>query len=92
MGRLTFDSRALESAVYALLVFSPIFCAGLVFGSAIRRSTSLARDYGMNLLGAMAGGAAEYLSLVTGFQMLIPVIAIIYISAVLMGPSTSYSE
>jgi hypothetical protein len=28
----------------------------LLFGSAIKRSTSLARDYGTNLLGAMLGG------------------------------------
>jgi len=37
-------------------MFSPILCAGLLFGSAIKHSTSLARDYGTNLLGAMVGG------------------------------------
>ena len=44
-------------------MFSPILCAGLLFGSAIKRSTSVARDYGTNLLGAMVGGVGEYLSL-----------------------------
>ena len=52
-----------ESLFYAVLMFSPILCAGLLFGSAIKHSTSLARDYGTNLLGAMVGGVAEYLSL-----------------------------
>ncbi len=85
VGRLAFESRALESAAYALLVFSPIFCAGLLFGRSIARSTSLPRDYGMNLLGAMAGGTLEYLSLVTGFQALIVVVAALYVAAVLMG-------
>jgi len=85
LGRLTFESRAIESVLYAALVFSPIFCAGLIFGRSIARSRSLARDYGMNLLGAMAGGTAEYLSLVTGFQVLIPVIGAVYVGAVLMG-------
>ena len=66
-----------------LLEFSPILCAGLLFGSAIKRSTSVARDYGTNLLGAMVGGVAEYASLVTGFRVLLLVIAACYIGAVL---------
>ena len=82
VGRLAFESRVVESLVYALLVFSPIFCAGLLFGRSIARSTSLPRDYGLNLLGAMAGGTLEYLSLVTGFQWLIPLIGAIYVGAV----------
>ena len=83
IGRVTFDSRAAESIFYAVLVFSPILCAGLLFGSAIARSTALTRDYGINLLGAMVGGVGEYLSLVTGFRALLVVIALCYIGAVL---------
>jgi hypothetical protein len=82
VGRVTFDSRIVESIFYALLMFSPILCAGLLFGSAIARSTSVARDYGTNLLGAMVGGVGEYLSLVTGFRALLFVIALCYIGAV----------
>jgi len=62
-------------------MFSPILCAGLLFGSAIKRSTSLPRDFGANLLGAMVGGVAEYLSLVTGFRALLVVIALCYVAA-----------
>ena len=76
-------SRVAESIFYAVLVFSPILCAGLLFGSAIKRSPSLARDYGVNLLGAMAGGVGEYLSLVTGFRVLLVVIAACYVGALL---------
>jgi SAM-dependent methyltransferase len=83
IGRVTFESRAAESLFYAALVFSPILCAGLLFGSAIARSTALTRDYGTNLLGAMVGGVGEYLSLVTGFRALLLVIAFCYIGAVL---------
>ena len=83
IGRVTFASRGTESLFYALLEFSPILCAGLLFGSAIRRSPAVARDYGVNLLGAMVGGVAEYLSLVTGFRMLLLVIAVCYIGAVI---------
>jgi hypothetical protein len=81
VGTLPIESRVLESAVYALLIFSPILCAGLLFGSAIKRSSSLSRDYGTNLLGAMLGGVGEYLSLVTGFRMLLVVIALCYLGA-----------
>ena len=83
VGRVAIESRALESLFYAVLMFSPILCAGLLFGSAIKHSTSLARDYGTNLLGAMVGGVAEYLSLTTGFRFLLLVVAMFYIAAVL---------
>jgi SAM-dependent methyltransferase len=81
VGRIGFESRLVESVFYSVLVFSPILCAGLLFGSAIQRSTSLARDYGTNLLGAMLGGVGEYLSLVTGFRVLLLLIALCYVGA-----------
>lgn len=83
VGRIGFESRAAESLFYAVLIFSPIVCAGLLFGSAIMRSDSIGRDYGTNLLGAMAGGVGEYLSLVTGFNALLMVIALAYVGAVI---------
>jgi SAM-dependent methyltransferase len=86
IGRVGFESRAAESMFYAILVFSPILCAGLLFGSAIARSTALAQDYGTNLLGAMVGGVGEYLSLVSGYRTLLVVIALCYIGAVAARP------
>ena len=83
VGRVAFESRVLESAFYAVLMFSPILCAGLLFGSAFKRSTSVPLDFGANLLGAMAGGVAEYLSLMTGFRMLLLAIAACYVGALL---------
>jgi SAM-dependent methyltransferase len=91
IGRVGFESLVVESIFYALLVFSPILCAGLLFGSAIKRSTSLARDYGVNLLGAMAGGVAEYLSLVTGFRVLLFAIAACYVGALVARESLTTS-
>ena len=82
VGTIAFESRVVESFFYAMLMFSPILCAGLLFGSAIKRSTSLPRDYGTNLLGAMVGGVGEYLSLVTGFRTLLLVIALCYVGAI----------
>jgi SAM-dependent methyltransferase len=82
VGTIGFESRVVESIFYAALMFSPILCAGLLFGSAIKRSTSLPRDYGTNLLGAMVGGVGEYLSLVTGFRALLFLIALCYVGAI----------
>ena len=45
--------------------------------------------FATNLLGAMAGGVAEYLSLVAGFRMLLLIIALCYIGAVLARRSES---
>jgi hypothetical protein len=56
---------------------APASCSG----SAIKRSTSVARDYGVNLLGAMTGGVAEYASLVTGYRWLAVIIAVCYVGA-----------
>jgi hypothetical protein len=81
IGRIGFESRAAESVFYAVLMFSPILCAGLLFGSAVKRSTSLSRDYGTNLLGAMVGGVGEYLSLMTGFSVLLLLVALCYVGA-----------
>jgi SAM-dependent methyltransferase len=82
VGRISFESRGVESVFYAALMFSPIICAGLLFGSAIKYSTSLPRDYGTNLLGAMVGGVGEYLSLLTGYSALLLLIAACYMAAV----------
>lgn len=83
VGRIGLESRVAESVLYGALMFSPVLCAGLLFGSAIARSTAVARDYGTNLLGAMVGGVGEYLSLVTGFRALLVVVALCYAGALL---------
>jgi hypothetical protein len=92
VGTIAVENRLLESLVYSLLVFSPIFCAGLLFGSSLKRSPDVAADYGANLLGAMVGGTAEYLSLVTGYRWLLILIGAVYVAALLTrrsAPATS---
>ena len=41
--------------------------------------------FGANLLGAMVGGALEYLALILGFNALLVVVAILYGLALLSG-------
>ena len=85
VGRVTFDSRAAESLFYGVLVFSPVFCAGLLFSSSFKASSSTATDFGANLLGAMVGGVGEYLSLLAGYQFLLILVAACYLAAIATG-------
>ena len=85
VGRVSFNSRLTESLFYAALVFSPVLCAGVLFSSSYKRSSSAAADFGANLFGAMIGGVGEYLSLVTGYRFLLVLAAACYTLAVTNG-------
>lgn len=85
VGRISFDSRLAESIFYGALVFSPVLCAGVMFSASYKQSSSNAADFGANLFGAMIGGVGEYLSLVTGYQFLLLLVAACYVLAVRMG-------
>jgi len=82
VGRVALSSRLAESLVYGTLVFSPVFCAGLLFSAGFKRSPAAAADFGANLLGAMVGGVGEYLSLVAGYRFLLVLVAACYLAAI----------
>jgi hypothetical protein len=65
---LNFDERLLWSL---LVVPLPIFFAGLIFSTTFRQAANPSAFFGANLIGAMIGGFAEYLSMVIGNQNLI---------------------
>jgi Spermine/spermidine synthase domain len=62
----------------ALLGFAPIFTANLIFAGRFRAVGSSTIAFGANLLGAMAGGVLEYLSLIAGYQNLLAIVALLY--------------
>jgi SAM-dependent methyltransferase len=53
---------------YALFLLSPVFCAGIVFANSFRRSPSAGTALGANILGAVLGAWAEYLTMATGIR------------------------
>lgn len=74
---LTFaPPRKLLAAV--ALAFAPIFVANLVFAQRFRAVGSSRTAVGANLLGAMFGGALEYVALITGYRFLLVVVAALY--------------
>ncbi|MBV9205286.1 MAG: spermidine synthase [Actinobacteria bacterium] len=60
------------------LAFAPIFLANLVFAQRFADVQSSGTAFAVNLLGAMVGGALEYLSLITGYHVLLLVIGVLY--------------
>ncbi|MFL5822779.1 MAG: spermidine synthase [Solirubrobacteraceae bacterium] len=62
----------------AAVAFAPIFCANLVFAQRFMGVGSSTVAFGANLLGAMLGGAIEYVALVSGYHFLLVIVAILY--------------
>lgn len=63
------------------LAFAPIFCANLIFSDRLAQAADPTSAFGANLLGALTGGALEYLALMTGYQALLLVVAALYLGA-----------
>jgi hypothetical protein len=72
-------------ALAVLVWFTPIFIANLVFAERFRHVEESNVAFGANLLGAMAGGVLEYMALLTGYQALLLLVALLYGAAFLTG-------
>jgi hypothetical protein len=75
---LLIDPPWLRYAVAAGLAFAPVFFANLVFSYSFRDTRTADMAFASNLLGAMVGGALEYLALVTGYRALLLLVAVLY--------------
>jgi hypothetical protein len=63
----------------SLAVPLPIFFAGLVFSSTFKRTSHPSAVFGANLVGAMVGGFAEYLSMAVGSRSLVVLVISAYL-------------
>lgn len=82
---LLLDVLWLRYLVAAALAFAPVFFANLVFTYSFRDTRTADMAFASNLLGAMVGGALEYLALVTGYQALLLLVAVLYGLAYLLS-------
>lgn len=73
--KLSFAPRFLAAIAIA---FAPVFLANLIFAQRFKEVGSSSIAFGANLLGAMVGGILEYLALITGYQALLIVVAVLY--------------
>jgi hypothetical protein len=69
------------------IAFAPILIANLVFTQRFKDVGSSTTAFGANLLGAMVGGVLEYIALITGYRMLLLVVALAYGAAFFFGRS-----
>ena len=70
--------------VSCIVIFVPIFFAGIIFGASFRDSCRPDVDFGSNIAGAILGGLSENLSLMIGFNnLLIIALGFYVLSAVL---------
>jgi hypothetical protein len=69
-----------------LVVFVPIFFAGVVFATVFRESKTPDSDFGWNVAGIILGGVSEQLSLVLGFSHLLLVAVAFYALSVVLRP------
>ena len=53
-----------------LLLCLPLFFAGIIFATSLKRCASLPSAFASNLLGAILGGLCEYSSMMLGFRNL----------------------
>lgn len=76
---------ALRFTAAVLLWFTPIFVANLIFAQRFENVGVSNVAFGANLLGAMVGGLLEYASLITGYQALAVLVAVLYTLAFVTG-------
>jgi Spermine/spermidine synthase domain len=67
------------------LAFAPVYLANLIFSQKFKEADSTAPAFAANLLGAIAGGILEYLSLITGYRFLLILVAVLYALAFVTG-------
>ena len=81
-------STAARLLASCLVVFIPVFFAGVIFACAFRQSRQPDVDFGWNVAGIILGGLSEQLSLVLGFNYLLLVAAGYYLLSLAFQPRT----
>jgi drug/metabolite transporter (DMT)-like permease len=72
-------NRVLQIGGSCSLVFTPILFAAVIFAVWFRQSREPNQDFGINLMGAIVGGLAEYTSMLWGFRYLVLVALAVYL-------------
>jgi hypothetical protein len=82
---LLIEPQWLRYVIAATLAFAPIFFANLVFSYSFRDTKAADMAFASNLLGAVVGGAVEYVALLSGYGWLLVVVAGLYAAAWLLA-------
>jgi spermidine synthase len=86
MGTFLGLPLAARTVASCLVVFVPIFFAGVIFAVVFRESSAPHADFGWNVAGIILGGVSEQLSLVLGFSHLLLVAVAYYALSIVLRP------
>jgi SAM-dependent methyltransferase len=75
-----------------ILAFLPIFLANVAFAKRFADTADSQAAFGVNLLGAIVGGCLEYAALLTGYDNLLVLTAVMYLVAFGLLPKTARSS
>ena len=68
------------------VTFTPVLLGNLIFAERFRSVAASTTAFGVNLLGAILGGALEYSSVVLGYRWLVLVVGVLYSVAYVLTP------
>ena len=81
---LLFANVFARYAVASALIFAPVFLANVIFSNSFRETETADVAFASNLLGIMAGGMLEYLSMLFGYHALLWFVIAFYAVALLL--------
>jgi hypothetical protein len=81
--------EAIKVAGSCLMVFIPIFFAGVIFAALFRGSVNADQDFGANVAGVVLGGVAENFSMILGFQNILWLAILFYLLSRVFQPRLS---
>lgn len=84
LAELLYLPTGLKLLISMLIIGLPFFFSGICFAHAFRVRTNADHAFGWNLFGAVCGGLVEFLSMITGFKVLILIALGIYLGSFLI--------
>ena len=88
---LLFENAVARYVVASFLIFAPVFLANIIFSNSFRDTELADVAFASNLLGIMVGGMLEYLSMLTGYHLLLVGVIAFYAFAMFLRPAVARS-
>lgn len=86
-----FQDPTLRYLVASFLAFAPVFLANIIFSNSFRDTEAADVAFASNLLGIMAGGMMEYVSMLIGYNLLLVPVIVFYALAFLFYRRPGYT-
>jgi hypothetical protein len=83
--------EAVQVVASCLMLFIPIFFAGVIFAAIFRESINADQDFGANVAGVVLGGIAENFTMILGFKNLLWLAILFYLLSRVFQPRLSLS-